>query len=131
MGSLLITSLYAAPLGFMGLGLAAHVIMLRTKTGISIMDGGNNQLAERIRRHGNFIENVPFVLLLMTLAELNGVANIWLHISGALLIAGRILHASGLKHDKLKTFGRIAGALITFLAALIAICSILIYAFTK
>ncbi len=131
MGSPLITSLYAAPLGLMGLGLAAHVIMLRTKTGISIMDGGNVQLAERIRRHGNFIENVPFILLLMALAELNGVANIWVHISGALLIVGRILHAAGLKHDKLNTFGRIAGASLSFVAALAAIGSILFYAFAK
>ena len=131
MGSPLITSLYAAPLGLMGLGLAAHVIMLRAKTGISIMDGGNNQLAERIRRHGNFIEYVPFVLLLMTLAELNGVASIWLHISGTLLIIGRLLHAAGLKYDKPTAFGRIAGASITILATLTAICSILIYTFAK
>ncbi len=131
MGSPLITSLYAAPLGLMGLGLAAHVIMLRAKTGISIMDGGNIQLAERIRRHGNFIENVPFVLLLMTLAELNGVANMWLHISGVSLIIGRIFHAAGLKYNKPNAFGRIAGASITFLAALTAIGSILFYAFAK
>ncbi len=114
MGSPLIASLYAAPLGLMGLGLTAHVIMLRAKTGISIMDGGNIQLAERIRRHGNFIENVPFILLLMALAELNGVANLWLHVSGTLLIIGRI-----------------AGASLSFVAALTAIGSILFYAFAK
>jgi uncharacterized protein len=131
MGSPLITSLYAAPLGLMGLGLAAHVIQLRAKTGISIMDGGNIQLAERIRRHGNFIENVPFVLLLMALAELNGVANLWLHLSGTLLIVGRIVHAAGLKHDKHDAFGRIAGATLSFVAALTAITSILFYAFTN
>ncbi len=131
MVSPLITSLYAAPLGLIALGLAAHVIMLRAKTGISIMDGGNNQLAERIRRHGNFTENVPFILLLMVLAELDGAASIWLHISGILLILGRLLHAAGLKYDKPTAFGRVAGASLTFLAALVAICSILITTFVK
>ena len=131
MGSPLITSLYAVPLGVMGFGLAAHVIMLRVKTGVSIMDGGNIQLAERIRRHGNFFENVPFVLLLMALAELNGVGHMWLHISGGLLIIGRLLHAAGLKHDQPTAIGRTAGISITILSGLIAICSILVYTLTQ
>jgi uncharacterized protein len=125
MGSPLITSLYAAPLGLMALALTAHVIMLRAKTGVSIMDGGNNQLAERIRRHGNFTEFVPLILLLMALAELDGVGVMWLHITGALLVIGRLLHALGLKYDKPTAFGRVAGASLTMLAALVVICNIL------
>jgi uncharacterized protein len=131
MGSPLITSLYAAPLGLMALALSAHVIMLRAKTGVSIMDGGNIQLAERIRRHGNFIEFVPLILLLMTLAELDGVGAMWLHITGAALVVGRLLHAFGLKHDKPTAFGRIAGASITMLAASVVICNILVLAFAR
>lgn len=131
MGSPLITSLYAVPLGVMGFGLAAHVIMLRTKTGVSIMDGGNIHLAERIRRHGNFIENVPLVLLLMALAELNGVGSMWLHASGGLLIIGRLLHAAGLKHDQPTAIGRTAGISITILSGLIAIVGILVYALAQ
>ncbi len=131
MGPPLITSLYAVPLGLMALALSAHVIMLRAKTGISIMDGGNNQLAERIRRHGNFVEFVPLILLLMALAELDGVASLWLHVTGALLVAGRLLHAFGLKHNKPTAFGRIAGASLSMLAALVVICNILVFAVAK
>jgi uncharacterized protein len=131
MGSPLITSLYAAPLGLMAVGLTVHVIMLRAKTGVSINDGGNLQLAERIRRHGNFLENVPLILLLMALAELSGVGNIWLHITGALLVVGRLLHASGLKHDKPTAFGRVAGQSLSMLAALVVICNILVLAFAR
>lgn len=131
MGSPLITSLYAVPLGLMGFGLAAHVIMLRTKTGVSIMDGGNIHLAERIRRHGNFMENVPIILLLMALAELNGVGSMWLHISGGLLIIGRLLHAAGLKHDQPTAIGRTTGISITILSGLIAIVGILVNAFAQ
>jgi uncharacterized protein len=131
MGSPLITSLYAAPLGLMALGLSTHVTMLRAKTGISIMDGGNNSLAERMRRHGNFVETAPLVLLLMALAEINGVGSMWLHISGALLIAGRLLHAAGLNYVKAATVPRIAGGMATNIAAVIMICNILAFAFTK
>jgi uncharacterized protein len=131
MGSPLITSLYAAPLALMALGLSTHVTMLRAKTGISILDGGNHNLAERMRRHGNFIETVPFILLLMALAELNGVGQMWLHISGLLLIAGRLLHAVGLKYDKPKAIPRIMGGMATNIAALIMICNILAFAFAR
>jgi uncharacterized protein len=131
MGSPLITSLYAVPLGLMGFGLAAHVIMERAKTGVSIMDGGHVKLAERIRRHGNFMENVPLILLIMALAEMNGVGSLWLHASGVLLIIGRLLHAAGLKHDQPTAIGRTAGMSITILSGLTAICSIIVFEFMK
>jgi uncharacterized protein len=131
MGSPLITSLYAAPLGVMALGLSIHVTMLRAKTGISILDGGNMALAERIRRHGNFIETVPLILLLMALAEFSSAGSMWLHIAGVALIAGRVLHALGLKHDVAATPLRIAGGMATNIAALVAICNILATAFAR
>ncbi len=62
-----VTALYAAPLALLVTALSIHVTMLRAKTKISLLDGGNHQLTERIRRHGNFVENVPMVLLLMLL----------------------------------------------------------------
>ena len=62
-----ITALYAAPLALLMTALSIHVTMLRAKTKISLLDGGNHHLTERIRRHGNFVENVPMVLLLMLL----------------------------------------------------------------
>ncbi len=131
MGSPLITSLYAAPLGVMALGLSTHVTMLRAKLGISILDGGNMALAERIRRHGNFVETVQLILLLMLLAELIGAGSIWLHIAGTALIVGRVLHALGLKHDQPASPLRIAGGTATQIAALIAICNILATAFAR
>lgn len=131
MGSPLVTSLYAAPLALMALGLSTHVTMLRAKTGISIMDGGNNTLAERIRRHGNFSETVPMVLLLMALAEVSGVGSMWLHASGVLLCLGRLLHAYGLRFDKAATMPRIAGGMSTTLATLLMIANIFAIAFVK
>ncbi len=115
-----ITGLYAVPLAVMMVALAAHVIMLRVKTKISLLDGGNTQLNERIRRHGNFTENVPMVLLLMALAELLGAPGAWLHATGAILLIGRIVHIPGIRHDDPAAPARIAGASATMLATLMA-----------
>jgi uncharacterized protein len=126
-----ITGLYAVPLVVLMIGLSTHVTILRASTGISLMDGGNPQLAERIRRHGNFIENVPSVLLLMLIAELMGSSGLWLHPAGAFLLAGRVLHALGIRHDNAKTLPRIFGGMATTLAALISSGSILAPAFAN
>ncbi len=62
-------------------------------------DAGSADLLLKIRRHGNFIEWVPFVLLLMILAEAQGAGRLWLQAAGALLLIGRIAHPFGLKID--------------------------------
>jgi uncharacterized protein len=115
-----ITGLYAAPLAVLMVALCAHVIMLRAKTKISIMDGGNVQLAERMRRHSNFTENVPMVLLLMAIAELLGAPGAWLHGVGVILLVGRIVHIFGIRHDDAAAAPRIAGASATLFATLLA-----------
>lgn len=125
----LISSTYAAVLAAMMVGLLVHVIMLRARTGISIMDGGNATLAERIRRHGNFIENVPMALLLMLMAELLGASGLWLHGCGLALVAGRVLHAMGLAHDQPKNPLRIIGASVSLLVIAVLVCNILAITF--
>lgn len=124
----LITGLYAVALVVLMIGLSTHVTMLRASTGISIMDGGNTQLAERIRRYGNFSENVPMVVLLILIAELLGTPGTWLHVAGALLVAGRMLHPFGIRHDNAKTIPRILGGVMTTLSALIATGGIVVRA---
>ncbi|MBD8890128.1 MAPEG family protein [Roseibium litorale] len=91
-----ITSLYALPLVAIWLVLWIRVSASRAKYGVSIGDGGSQQLLLNIRRHGNFIEWVPFVLLLMMLAEAGGASELWLHGAGILLLAGRLAHPFGL-----------------------------------
>ena len=57
------------------------------------------ELLRRIRQHGNFIEWACFVLILMILAEGIGAPAMYLHITGALLLIGRMAHPFGLKID--------------------------------
>ncbi len=109
MTTLPVTTLYALPLAVIFLGLFMNVTMARSKLSLSIGDGGNVDLHERIRKHGNFVEWVPMVLILMVLAEAGGTGALWLHAAGALLTIGRVLHAIGLKADAPLNPLRIAG----------------------
>jgi uncharacterized protein len=91
-----VTPLYALPLAVIFLILWFRVSSVRGTNKISYGDGGNMELLRRIRQHGNFVEWTTFVLILMILAEGMGAPAIYLHISGALLLIGRIAHPFGL-----------------------------------
>ncbi len=116
-----ITGIYASALGVLAIILSFHVILHRAKSGISFLDGGNPQMAERIRRHGNFMEYVPLALILLAIAEAGGAPKLWLHADGALLLASRLIHPFGIWHNQSKTPARLAGASGTMLAILIAV----------
>lgn len=110
-----VTSLYAGLLGLLLIALTANVIRLRQSTHIGLNHGGNEVLEKAVRAHANFTEYLPLALLLMALNEFNGLAGIWLHVSGALLIAARLLHWQGLSRSSGVSFGRFTGATATFL----------------
>lgn len=97
--SLKITTLYALPLGLIWFALWIGVSSARSDLKCSIGDASNPALLQKIRRHGNFIEWVPFALVLMILAEAQGTGAAWLHAAGALLLIGRIAHPFGLAID--------------------------------
>ncbi len=94
-----VTPMYALPLAVLFLILWFRTTGMRAKLKLSIGDGGNTDLLLRIRQHGNFVEWTCFVLILMILAEGMGAPAIYLHISGALLLIGRMAHPFGLKID--------------------------------
>ena len=91
-----VTPLYALPLAAIFLILWFRISSVRAATGISFGDAGNRLLLQRVRQHGNFVEWASFVLILMILAEGMGAPAIYLHISGGLLLLGRIAHPFGL-----------------------------------
>jgi uncharacterized membrane protein YecN with MAPEG domain len=68
--------------------------------------------------HANFVEYVPLALVLMLLAELNGVNGAALHGAGILLLASRGLHAFGLGRSSGRSFGRFYGTAGTWLVLL-------------
>ena len=92
----LVTPMYALPLAAIFLILWFRISGLRAATKISFGDGGNIDLLRRVRQHGNFVEWTTFVLILMILAEAMSAPALYLHISGASLLIGRIAHPFGL-----------------------------------
>ena len=94
-----VTPLYALPLALIVLVLFIRVSSKRSALNLSFGDNDDISLRQRIRQHGNFVEWTSMVLILMILAEGMGAPAIYLHISGALLLIGRIAHPFGLKVD--------------------------------
>lgn len=94
-----VTPLYALPVAVIYLALWFRVTSYRGNAKVSIGDGGSLDLLHRIRQHGNCAEWSGFILLLMILAEGMGTPDVYLHVSGALLLIGRIAHPFGLKID--------------------------------
>ena len=94
-----ITILYAGVLGLIGIGLGATAGLYRGKNGISIGDGGDPELLLRMRRHANFVENVPLALILIALLEMQAVTATAIHVLGGALVLGRVMHWVGFNDD--------------------------------
>lgn len=122
-----VTPLYALPVAAIYLVLWFRVSAVRGATGKSFGDGGNPLLLQRMRQHGNCAEWSAFVLILMILAEGMGTPAIWLHISGALLVIGRIAHPFGLVPETAGHPLRYVGNGTNILAALNAMVCIAIH----
>ena len=110
-----ITALYAALLVAVLVCLTTRIGVLRAKTGISILDGGNDRVAVEMRRHGNFVEHVPLLIALMAIVEINEGSPVFLHVVGIALIICRVAHPLGLRHDRVQTPLRLIGAVGTSL----------------
>ncbi len=119
-----VAPLYALPVAAIYLTLWFRVSAMRSAAGISIGDGGNPLLLRRIRQHGNCAEWTTFVLILLMLAEGTGAPALWLHVAGALLLAGRIAHPFGLVPGNAGHPLRLVGNGSNLLAALIVMICI-------
>lgn len=94
-------SIYGAVLAIIYVFLALYVINARGKYLSAMGDGGHHELQMRIRAHGNFNEYTPLFIVLLGVAEYNGLVTWAVHAFGAVYVLGRLLHAySLLKHEK-------------------------------
>ena len=91
----MVITLYAGLLGFIYVGLTFFTIKGRFKHRVGLGDGGNEDMARRIRMHGNFAEYVPMALILIFLVELSDFSEALIHGLGMALVLGRVLHAMG------------------------------------
>ena len=109
-----ITSLYAGLLALLFIALSWRVIAVRRSEKVSLGDGENKDLRQRIRAHGNFAEYAPMGLILLACVELQGAPAVAVHVLGLILLAGRALHAMSLWRYPINFTFRTWGMLATF-----------------
>lgn len=90
------TSLYAALLGLMLIGLSLHVIRGRRTLGVGLGDADDLPMRRRIRAQANLAEYAPLFLLQLGFAEHNGLPVWAVHAFGLVFLAGRAMHAYSL-----------------------------------
>jgi uncharacterized protein len=113
---------------FLLLTLSVLVTRQRRRHAVPLGDGGVPDLAQAIRAFGNATEYAPVGLVGLVTLSVAGAPALAVHIVGATLFVGRVLHAFGLSRSGGLSFGRAAGMLLTWLAWVIAGAALLVYA---
>ena len=124
----MITGFYAGLFALMLVALIFVVIGKRMKYKVGLGTGGIPDLEQAIRVHGNFVEIVPFALILMGLMDYTDAAPAWfLHVYGITLLLARILHAGGLYQSPYRSKGRITGMILSIVLMLSAGFLLILY----
>lgn len=112
-----VTLTAAAAAAILAIWLSIRVGQVRGSEKVSIGDGGNEKVIRRMRAHANFVENTPFVLMLIAAIELAGKGGNWLAYVAAIYMLGRIAHGLGMDNGRFGK-GRMIGTLVTMLTLL-------------
>lgn len=121
---LTVTTITAGFLGLIYVYLSYAVVQQRMRSMVSLGDGTSgparvgepvdqNALQIAVRIHGNYVEYVPFTLILMGLIEYAGGNKVALIFGGTLVLLGRILHIIGMKRPAPNGF-RAGGMMATW-----------------
>lgn len=116
-----VTAVFAAVTGLLLLVLSAQVVKFRLKyrKGLGVNDDPEFEAA--VRAQANLVEYAPLGLIMLAIAELNGVSGALIYWTGMALVVGRILHAWGMINGKGGPhLARMIGILLTWLAILVA-----------
>jgi hypothetical protein len=104
-----ITALYASLLAFIYIKLSTNVIKLRRFHKVSLGHKNHKDLEQAIRAQANFIEYVPFGLILLSCLEINKIHPLIVFILGGLLFVGRFLHAKSFAIPDIDKIKRVQG----------------------
>lgn len=115
---LIVTAIAASVLGLLYVRLSLNVIGLRRQHGVSVGDGGHEDLLRAIRSQANLAEYAPIALLLVACLELNQTPTWITSILAASFVVGRLLHPIGMKRTDSPRQPRIRGMQLTLLSLL-------------
>ena len=91
-----LTMMTAGILGLLIVALGLRVSAIRRSAHVSLGDGGNPLLEQRIRAHGNAVETIPIALILLGLAE-RALGQPWYLVAMAVvLVIARLIHPIGM-----------------------------------
>ena len=112
-----ITAIYLAVLALLYAALAIQVARLRQRDRASFGDNGSLELRSAIRVHGNFVEYVPIIALMVAMLEMSGLPATRVHVLMGALLVSRLLHPLGMyaaSNTLQFRIGRVGGITITF-----------------
>lgn len=121
-----VTLTAAAAAAILNAWLMIRVGAVRRAEKISVGDEDSEPLIRRMRAQANFVENTPFVLILIAAIEISGRGDPWLAWVAGIYMLARVAHAFGMDGGSLQK-GRFFGTIITLLTLLgLAIAAVLV-----
>lgn len=103
-----------------GLILALNVTRMRFALGVGIGPGESDVLQRAVRAHGNNIEYTPLALLALVILVMGGLSDALIHVFGASLLLGRVLHAIGIQNAQAALpLPRVIGNVVTWSVLLV------------
>ncbi len=121
---LTVTAWTALILGALLLYLTFATILYRRNKHIVLGDGDDKVMTKLIRGHANAAEQIPMALILLGLVEyLNG--STYACIIAAILVIGRLLHATYFRFDGTTWRFRFYGMLLTVTAQALSLIALL------
>ncbi|MEL7447148.1 MAG: MAPEG family protein [Pseudomonadota bacterium] len=112
-----VTLTAAAAAAILNVWLMIRIGRVRAQEKIFVGHEDNENVIRRMRAQANFVENAPFVLILIAAIELSGKGDPWLAYVAGLFIIGRVAHGLGMDGGSLAK-GRMIGTIISMLTLL-------------
>lgn len=116
----MIASIYIALCALLFVALSVRTLNTRRRLRIAVGDGGSPEMLRAMRVHANCAEYLPLGLILLLAVQMQSAPGWLLHLIGASLLIGRLLHAWGVRQVREDFRFRVSGMALTFTSILVA-----------
>jgi uncharacterized protein len=108
--------------------LSVLVVRQRRAHGVVLGDADIPALTQAVRAFGNATEYVPAGLIAIAVLAMVGAPPMVVHLTGLLMLTGRVSHAIGLSRSGGASILRSAGVILTWLAYILGGVALIFYA---